>query len=156
MKWSSCFRCLVKISVFLVFMPHVLAEQVMTISKVESATVFNVRLLSEQDLRRDQRHNWRLFGESLLGGVLGYQFGEGSAVDIKQVLDAILLKNKRARLRDLGDISQQVKLIEMIVILSSGVRKAIILPLQKDQVYRNKDRLRLVYFETGVFIDRVL
>ena len=156
MKWTSCFRCLVKKSVILVFMPHVLAEQVMTISKVESATVFNVRLLSEQDLRRDQRHNWRLFGESLLGGVLGYQFGEGSAVDIKQVLDAILLKNKRARLRDLGDISQQVKLIEMIVILSSGVRKAIILPLQKDQVYRNKDRLRLVYFETGVFIDRVL
>jgi len=137
-------------------MPHVLAEQVMTISKVESATVFNVRLLSEQDLRRDQRHNWRLFGESLLGGVLGYQFGEGSAIDIKQVLDAILLKNKRARQRNLGDISQQVKLIEMIVILSSGVRKAIILPLQKDQVYRNKDRLRLVYFETGVFIDRVL
>jgi hypothetical protein len=72
-----------------------MAEQAMTISKVESATVFNVRLLSEQDLERDQRHDWRLLSKSLLSGVLGYQFGDGSVVDVKQILNAILLSNKR-------------------------------------------------------------
>jgi len=148
-------KYLVKI-ITCVFIASASAEQVMTISKVESATVFNVRLLSQQDLLRDQRHNWRLFSQSLLSGVLGYQFGKGSAIDIKQVLDEILLQNKRQSRHEFNNENQQIKLIELDVTLSSGLKKTIILPLQKDQVYRSKDRLRLVHFETGVFIDRVL
>ena len=135
---------------------NVMAEQTMTISKVESATVFNVRLLSEQDLERDQRHDWRLLSKSLFSGVLGYQFGDGSAVDVKQILDAILLSNKRLEQGGSQAFIGRVRLLEMTVTLSDGTKTTILLPLQKNQVYRTNDQLRLVHFETGVIIVRVL
>ncbi|NRA85771.1 MAG: hypothetical protein HRU22_18945 [Gammaproteobacteria bacterium] len=154
MKWLIV--CLGICGLTLIPIKVMSAEQTISISKVESATVFNIRHLSEQDLIRDQRHQWRLFGKSLLSGVLGYQYGKGSAVDVKFVLDSILSHNQQMKSSNLLASAEKIRLLEMVVTLASGVRKTIILPLQKDQVYRSNDKIRLVHFETGVFIDRVL
>ena len=132
------------------------AEQVINITKIESATVFNIRYLTEQDLKRDQRHEWRLYGRSLLSGVLGYQYGEGSAFDVKTVLDSILSHNRQHKQSNLLVSAGKIKLIEMIVTLADGNKRTIILPLEKNQIYRSNDKIRIVHFETGVFVDRIL
>ncbi|NRA71730.1 MAG: hypothetical protein HRU24_11960 [Gammaproteobacteria bacterium] len=135
---------------------NAVAEEIINITKVESATVFNIRRLSEKDLLRDQRHDWRLFSKSLLSGVLGYQYGSGSAMDVKNVLDAVLAHNQKISNANQLLSVEKIKLLEMVVRLPNGVQKTIIIPLQKNQVYRPNDKVRLVHFETGVFIDRVL
>ncbi|MGB1297981.1 MAG: hypothetical protein ACPG8A_06880 [Psychrobium sp.] len=130
-------------------------DKTIQISKVESAVVSSIRQLSEQDLERDKNRNWALFGKSLLGGVLGYQYGNGSGHDIKSVLNTILAHNQE---KDEGNelkSSNKVRLTELQVRLNNGKRQAIILATQNDRVYRANDKVRLVYFETGVFIDKI-
>ena len=76
-------------------MQAVANDKTIHISKVESAVVSSIRQLSEQDLERDRNRNWALFGNSLLGGVLGYQYGNGSGDDVKRVLSTILAHNQK-------------------------------------------------------------
>jgi len=125
------------------------------ISKVESATISSIRQLSEQDLIRDKRRNWALFGDSLLGGVLGYQYGNGSGKNVKQILSRILAHNQKKENSNALKSSLKVRLTELQVKLNNGERKAIILATQSGRVYRANDKVRLVHFETGVFIDKI-
>jgi len=125
------------------------------ISKVESATISSIRQLSEQDLERDQKRNWALFGNSLLGGVLGYQYGKGSSKNVKQILSRILAHNQKKENTNALKSSVKVRLTELQVRLNNGQRKAIILATQKGRVYRANDKVRLVHFETGVFVDKI-
>lgn len=156
MKWRLLLMCLGITGTTLLSSWNVKADQTISITKVESATVFNIRQLNEQDLIRDQRHNWRLLGKSLLSGVLGYQYGGGSAINVKNVLDSILMHNQSLSQSNQLASVDKIRLVEMTVTLSTGNKKTIILPLQKDQVYRANDKVRLIHFETGIFIDRVL
>lgn len=125
------------------------------ISKVESAVISSIRQLSEQDLERDQNRNWALFGDSLLGGVLGYQYGKGSSHDVKLILSTILAHNQKKQEGNALTSSVKVRLTELQVKLNNGKRKAIILATQNGRVYRANDKVRLVHFETGVFIDKI-
>ncbi|MDP2561871.1 hypothetical protein [Psychrobium sp. 1_MG-2023] len=157
MKWLVCLFSLCCMLGASVYSPSTHAtEQTISITKVESAVVLSIRKLSEQDLQRDQGRGWALFGKALLGGVLGYQYGEGSAVDVKSVLDTILRHNQRVQMGNELESADKIRLIELQVTLNSGARQAIILSMSKDQVFRANDKIRLVHFETGVFIDLVL
>ena len=130
-------------------------DKTIHISKVESAVVSSIRQLSEQDLERDQNRNWALFGNSLLGGVLGYQYGNGSGDDVKRVLSTILAHNQKKVEGNELKSTIKVRLTELQVKLQNGKRQAIILSTQSGRVYRANDKVRLVYFETGVFIDKI-
>jgi len=134
----------------------VAAEQTISISKVESATVLSVRKLSEADLLRDQSRGWALFGRALIGGVLGYQHGGGSAFDVKMVLDSVLRHNHSMSISNELESEIKIHLFEMQVSLSDGARKTIVLSNKNNTVYRAEDKIRLVHFETGVFIDKIL
>lgn len=135
--------------------PVIAEDKTIHISKVESAVVSSIRQLSEQDLERDQNRNWALLGNSLLGGVLGYQYGNGSGHDVKKVLSTILAHNQKKEEGNALTSSMKIRLTELQVKLKNGERKAIILSTQSGRVYRANDKVRLVHFETGVFIDKI-
>jgi len=154
MKW---FVCILGMSLFFSNVKNSLAtEETISISKVESATILSVRKLSEADLLRDQSRGWALFGSALIGGVLGYQHGGGSAFDVKMVLNSVLRHNDNSTTSNLLESAIKIRLFEMQVTLSDGVRKTIVLSNTNNTVYRATDKIRLVHFETGVFIDKIL
>lgn len=137
---------------------HALAytdDKTIQISKVESAVISSIRQLSEQDLERDKNRNWALFGNALMGGVLGYQYGNGSSDDVKLILSTILAHNQKKQEGNALTSSVKVRLTELQVRLKNGTRKAIILATKNGRVYRANDKVRLVHFETGVFIDKI-
>lgn len=125
------------------------------ISKVESAVISSIRQLTEQDLERDKNRNWALFSNSLLGGVLGYQYGNGSSNDIKSILVKILAHNQKKQEGNALTSAVKIRLTELQVVFSDGERKSIILSTQTGKVYRTRDKIRLVHFETGVFVDKI-
>lgn len=135
---------------------NVTAEETINISRVESGTVLSIRKLSEADLLRDQSRGWALFGSALIGGVLGYQHGGGSAMDVKMVLDSVLRHiNKTSTTNELKS-GDKIRLYEIQITLSDGARKTIVTSNNNNTVYRASDKIRLVHFETGVFIDKIL
>lgn len=134
----------------------VAAEETISISKVESATILSVRKLSEADLLRDQSRGWALFGNALIGGVLGYQHGGGSALDVKMVLNSVLRHNNKTSISNELESAGKIRLFEIQVTLDDGSRKTIVLSNNNDTVFRASDKIRLVHFETGVFIDKIL
>jgi len=154
MKWLAC---LFGIALWISSSQYsIAAEETISISKVESATVLSVRKLSEADLVRDQSRGWALFGDALIGGVLGYQHGGGSALDVKMVLNSVLRHNNKSSVTNELESAGKIRLFEMQVTLSDGERKTIVLSNKNNTVYRATDKIRLVHFETGVFIDKVL
>ena len=135
---------------------YAVAEETINISKVESGTVLSVRKLSEADLLRDQSRGWALFGNALIGGVLGYQHGGGSALDVKMVLNSVLRHNNKTSTTNMLESADKIRLYEIQVTLRNGDRKTIVTTNNNNTVYRVSDKIRLVHFETGVFIDKIL
>lgn len=133
------------------------AEQTISISKVESATILSVRRLSEDELRRDQSRGWALFGDAMIGGTLGFQHGGGSATNVKQVLNSVLRHNtQKISLGNELKSEEKIGLFEIQIATSDGLRKTIVLSNRNNAVYRASDKIRIVHFETGVFIDKIL
>lgn len=147
----------------LLFVAHIASSQNLNdakhntihISKVESAVISSIRQLTEQDLERDKNRNWALFSRSLLGGVLGYQYGDGSSHNIKSILMKILAHNQKKQEGNELTSVVKIRLTELQVRLNNGKQKSIILSTQTGKVYRARDKIRLVHFETGVFVDKI-
>jgi len=152
MKWFACLLGLVALTVN--FSVAGATEKTISISRVESATILSVRKLSEADLRRDQSRGWTLFSTAMIGGVLGFQHGGGSAFDVKSVLNSVLRHNNKAASNTELESIGKIRLFEIQVTISDGSRQTILIA-NNNTVYRSKDKIRLVHFETGVFIDKV-
>jgi len=152
MKW---FACLLGLAVLAANPAAASAnEKTISISKVESATILSVRKLSEADLRRDQSRGWALFSTAMIGGVLGFQHGGGSAYDVKSVLNSVLRHNNKTASKTELESAGKIRLFEIQVTISDGSRKTILIA-NNNTIYRSKDKIRLVHFETGVFIDKI-
>lgn len=132
------------------------AEETVNISKVEFATVFNVRRLSQQDLVADQRRGWSLFRNAWLGGALGYRYNIQASQDIGSVLDAVLQHNKSRHQQAMLVGRDEISLVELIVTRKNGKQNTIILQFRAKDIYRPKDEIRLVHFDMGVFVDKLM
>ena len=131
-------------------------REIVNISKVEFATVINVRRLSHQDLLTDQRHGWRLYRHALLDGELGGRYGKGAALDTGSVLDAVVRHNQ-SRTREVRLAGRdEISLVELSVRRDNGTRNTIIMQFSAKDIYRPKDHVRLVYFDDGVLVDKML
>ena len=131
-------------------------REIVNISKVEFATVINVRRLSHQDLVTDQRHGWRLYRHALLDGELGGRYGKGASPDTGGVLDAVVRHNQ-SRTREVRLTGRdEIGLVELSVRRDNGTRHTIIMQYSAKDIYRPKDYVRLVYCDDGVLVDKML
>lgn len=132
------------------------SREIVNISKVEFATVVNVRRLSHQDLVDDKRHGWRLYRHALLGGELGGRYGKGSLSDVGGVLDAVLQHNQSSTREVRLTGRDEISLMELSVVRDNGVRNTIIMQFSAKDIYRPQDHIRLVHCDDGVLVDKML
>jgi len=129
-------------------------NQAVPVEKVLFGSVVSVRNITEEELVRDKKNGWHTFGGSLIGGVIGNQFGDGNGKDITTILGAIIGGSIA------GNNHKKPKkkinyLVELMIKTENGDQFMVIQDYDPRMVFHSKDKVRMIYLANNtVRIDK--
>ncbi|KFZ38630.1 membrane protein [Shewanella mangrovi] len=130
-------------------------NQAMPVVKVVYGTLDSIRDVSRTELERDRSNGWRTFGGALLGGVIGHQFGDGHGRDVTTVLGAIIGAGVGSQ-QGQQQHTRVVHLQELLIKQNDGEQVMVIQQPAANMPLRRGDEVRVVYFDTGVRVDKAM
>ena len=94
-------------------------DQAVAVEQVQYGNVISVRNITQKQLVEDRNKGWKTFGGSLVGGVIGHQFGGGSGQDVATVLGALIGAGIGNRSGD-SSYYESLKLVELMIKQEDG------------------------------------
>jgi outer membrane lipoprotein SlyB len=122
------------------------------VDKVVYGTVESVRGLTEQQVVHARNHGWNTLLGSLVGGIVGHQFGRGQG-QILATATGVIAGASIAR----GDRAPQLKeyrLVELLIRTQAGELIDVIQDPDSNMVFSTGNEVRILYFSDGVRVDR--
>ncbi|QYJ80234.1 glycine zipper 2TM domain-containing protein [Shewanella acanthi] len=130
-------------------------NQAVPVEKVLYGDVDSVRNITENQLVEDRNQGWKTFGGALIGGVLGHQIGSGSGQDVATVLGA-LIGGGIGHQYGSGSTIKTFKLVELMINQEDGTQIMVIQDYDAGMVFNVGDRVRVVYLQGSVRVDRAM
>ncbi|QSX32188.1 glycine zipper 2TM domain-containing protein [Shewanella avicenniae] len=130
-------------------------NQAMPVVKVVYGTLNSVRDVSRTELEQDRNNGWHTFGGALLGGVIGHQFGDGHGRDVATVLGAIIGAGVGSQ-HTAQAHARVIALQELIIRQNDGEQVMVIQQPASNMPLQSGDEVRVVYFKTGVRVDKAM
>jgi Outer membrane lipoprotein len=115
--------------------------------KVESA-----RNITQTQVIESQQSGWKTLGGALLGGLIGNQFGSGHGREIATAVGA-LAGAGTVQSMDQGG-TRQYQLVELLIQSEQGKLINVIQDYDASMVFTQGDRVRILYFDDGVRVDK--
>ena len=131
-------------------------NQAVPVQQVLFGEVLSTRRITEREIREDQANGWQVFGGALIGGAIGYQFGDGSGQAIATILGSLLgaaaADNNHSRRQE-----RVLELIELNIRVEDGNQYMVIQDYDRRMVFSAGDEIRMIYLANGsVRIDKQL
>jgi outer membrane lipoprotein SlyB len=130
-------------------------DQAVAVEQVQYGNVISVRNITQKQLVEDRNKGWKTFGGSLVGGVIGHQFGGGSGQDVATVLGALIGAGIGNRSGD-SSYYESLKLVELMIKQEDGKEIMIIQDLDSGMIFTAGDEVRVVYLKGSVRVDIVM
>jgi len=126
------------------------------VEKVLFGKVNSVRHITQEELVKDKRNGWKVFGGALIGGVIGNQFGGGSGQDIATILGA-LIGGSIANNQQNGQHKVIKRIVELLIRVDDGKQYMVIQDYDSQMLFQSGDAVRLIYLANNyVRVDKQL
>ncbi|WGY47222.1 glycine zipper 2TM domain-containing protein [Vibrio sp. ABG19] len=128
-------------------------NQARPVNEVVFGTVDTVRYISQQDIIHSKANGWETLLGAVVGGLIGHQFGDGHG---RQVATAVGAIAGAGIVRHQGDQSYQVeyRLVEILIKTEDGQLIDVIQDIDNQMLFAAGDRVRILYFNDGVRVDK--
>ncbi|QXO18483.1 MULTISPECIES: outer membrane lipoprotein [Vibrio] len=128
-------------------------NQARPVNEVVFGTVDTVRYISQQDIVHSKANGWETLLGAVVGGLIGHQFGDGHG---RQVATAVGAIAGAGIVRHQGDQSYQVeyRLVEILIKTEDGQLIDVIQDIDNQMLFAAGDRVRILYFNDGVRVDK--
>lgn len=128
-------------------------NQARPVNKVVFGTIETVRYISQQDIVQSHANGWETLLGAMVGGVIGNQFGDGTGREVATAVGAVA---GAGIVRSRGEQQYRVeyKLVEVLIKSEDGDLIDVIQDVDSDMLFESNDKVRILYFDDGVRVDK--
>ncbi|MGF1730943.1 glycine zipper 2TM domain-containing protein [Photobacterium kasasachensis] len=126
-----------------------------TVNKIVFGDVDSVRYISHQEVINSQRNGWETLLGGVVGGLIGNQFGGGSGREVATAVGVVAgagIAHNRQPVQKVVDY----RLVELLIKAEDGRLIDVIQDVDKQMIFQRGDSVRILYFDEGVRVDKVL
>lgn len=122
------------------------------VNQVIFGKVDSVRNITQTQVEESQHSGWKTLGGALLGGLLGNQFGDGHGREVATALGA--LAGAGAAQAWTQPQSREYRLVELLIRDEKDKLINVIQDFDANMVFVSGDKVRILYFDDGVRVDK--
>lgn len=128
-------------------------NQARPVNDVVFGQVETVRYISQQEIFQSKTQGWETLLGAVVGGLVGHQLGDGRG---KQVATAVGVLAGASISQHQGKQAVQVDyhLVEILIRTSTGKLVDVIQDVDSHMLFHPGDRVRILYFDEGVRVDK--
>lgn len=123
------------------------------VNQVLFGSVDTVRYITQQDIVKSQDSGWETLLGAVVGGVIGNQFGGGSGKEVATAVGAVAGAGV-ARKNANQEYRIEYKLVEILIKTEDGKLIDVIQDIDSNMLFERGDKVRILYFDDGVRVDK--
>ena len=123
------------------------------VNQVVFGQVETVRNITQRQILESEHSGWKTLGGAVLGGLLGNQFSGGHGREIATAVGA-LAGAAAAHQYQSGETVVENKLVELLIRNEQNALINVIQDYDPAMVFANGDKVRILYFDDGVRVDK--
>ncbi|ELD1796866.1 glycine zipper 2TM domain-containing protein [Vibrio fluvialis] len=128
-------------------------NQVRPVNEVVFGQVETVRYISQQDIVHSKANGWETLLGAVVGGLIGNQFGDGHGREVATAIGAVAGAGI-ARSNANQTYHVEYRLVEILIKTSEGKLIDVIQDVDSQMLFSSGDRVRILYFDDGVRVDK--
>ena len=123
------------------------------VNEVKFGQVESIRYISQKEMVEAKGVGWKTLLGAVVGGIVGHQFGGGHG---KQVATVVGAAAGGVITHQTVNEAQQVnhQLVELLIRTKKDELIDIIQDVDKNMIFTKNDRVRILYFNEGVRVDK--
>lgn len=122
------------------------------VNQVVFGKVESVRNITQTQVVESQHSGWKTLGGALLGGLIGNQFGSGHGREIATAVGALAGAGTMQAMKQ--GSTRQYQLVELLIQSEQGKLINVIQDYDASMVFTQGDKVRILYFDDGVRVDK--
>lgn len=128
-------------------------NQARPVNEVVFGQVDTVRYITQQDIVRSKGSGWETLLGAVVGGVVGHQFGGGTGKEVATAVGAVAGAGI-ARNQANQEYRVEYRLVEILIKTEQGKLIDVIQDVDNTMLFSAGDRVRILYFDDGVRVDK--
>ena len=126
-----------------------------TVNKIVFGDVDSVRYISHQEVINSQRNGWETLLGGVVGGLIGNQFGGGTGREVATAV-GVVAGASIAHTRQPNQKVVDYRLVELLIKAEDSRLIDVIQDVDQQMIFQRGDSVRILYFDDGVRVDKVL
>ncbi|MFM2589352.1 glycine zipper 2TM domain-containing protein [Vibrio sp. TBV020] len=123
------------------------------VNEVVFGQVDTVRYITQQDIVKSQGSGWETLLGAVVGGVIGNQFGGGTGKEVATAVGAVAGAGV-ARNHANQEYRVEYRLVEILIKTDKGNLIDVIQDVDTNMLFEKGDKVRILYFDDGVRVDK--
>ena len=123
------------------------------VNQVVFGKIDSVRNITQTQVVESEYSGWKTLGGAVLGGLLGNQFGGGHGREIATAVGALAGAAAAQQYQSGGTVVEN-KLVELLIRNEQNGLVNVIQDYDPAMVFMNGDKVRILYFDDGVRVDK--
>ena len=123
------------------------------VNQVVFGQVETVRNITQRQILESDHSGWKTLGGAVLVGLLGNQFGGGHGREIATAVGALAGAAAAQQYQSGGTVVEN-KLVELLIRNEQNALINVIQDYDPAMVFANGDKVRILYFDDGVRVDK--
>ncbi|MGD8116548.1 glycine zipper 2TM domain-containing protein [Vibrio sp. TRT 29B02] len=123
------------------------------VNEVVFGQVDTVRYITQQEIVKSQGSGWQTLLGAVVGGVVGNQFGGGTGKEVATAVGAVAGAGI-ARSNANQVYRMEHKLVELLIETEQGKLIDVIQDIDSRMLFEKGDKVRILYFDDGVRVDK--
>ncbi|EKO3991723.1 glycine zipper 2TM domain-containing protein [Vibrio fluvialis] len=128
-------------------------NQARPVNEVVFGQIETVRYISQQDIVHSKANGWETLLGAVVGGLIGNQFGDGHGREVATAIGAVAGAGI-ARSNANQTYHVEYRLVEILIKTSEGKLIDVIQDVDSQMLFSSGDRVRILYFDDGVRVDK--
>ncbi len=124
------------------------------VNKVVFGSVDSVRYITHREVTESQANGWQTLLGATVGGIIGHQFGRGTGRQLATGAGAIaggVIANQNSGPQF---HHTEYQLVELLIRKQDDKLVDIIQDVDQDMLFQRGDKVRILYFDDGVRVDK--
>ncbi|QTG88653.1 glycine zipper 2TM domain-containing protein [Vibrio furnissii] len=130
-------------------------NQARPVNDVVFGQIETVRYISQQDMVYSKANGWETLLGAVVGGLIGNQFGDGHGREVATAIGAVAGAGV-ARANANQSYQVEYRLVEVLIKTADGKLIDVIQDVDRHMLFSPGDRVRILYFNDGVRVDKEL
>ena len=123
------------------------------VNQVVFGEVDTVRYITQQEIIKSQGSGWETLLGAVVGGVVGNQFGGGTGKEVATAVGAVagagIARNNANQV-----YRMEYQLVEILIETEKGKLIDVIQDIDNSTLFEKGDKVRILYFDDGVRVDK--